>query len=428
MPLIVRQKVCIPCASSKRKCDKQLPECRRCLDKDMDCVYPQPRKQRRDTTARRSHASGDFVTSVINEAHTINGFEGWDGIEDISLDVSLSGFIDVSRSTLEGPVTGSSIPGLEHRIDMANAPSPWFLGEETWVLQQGKEEPDCVTSAELEPFIQAVNEMLKSWTKTGHNNFIHHRLYERGMPKCLQHAFTTLATYVGRTSAMEETILRIVEEHALTLVQEDCSTTIDAQGIQDHLGRILALFIYLFIRLFGSSVRLRASAEIQLPILRRWLTQIWTVSKEYRGEDQLLGQGPPFISSYFDIEYNASSELWRLWILTESVRRTHLVASTVANMYDVMAKGWAECSGAVMCTARRGLWEADSALKWYELSCTDSPLLVPSLQPEYYIAQFSADEFDEFVKLLWTFIVGADKVRCWIDKGRMDLPSNAISQ
>jgi hypothetical protein len=60
-------------------------------------------------------------------------------------------------------------------------------------------------------------------------------------------------------------------------------------------------------------------------------------------------------------------------------------------------------------------------MKWYELSCAKSPLLVPALQPGDYIAGYAADEFDGFVKLIWTFIVGADKVQCWIDKSRTDL-------
>ena len=103
------------------------------------------------------------------------------------------------------------------------------------------------------------------------------------------------------------------------------------------------------------------------------------------------------------------------------VRRTHLVAGTVANMYEIMVKGWVECSGAVMFTARKGLWDADSVMRWYELSCAKSPLLVPALQPGFYISSYAADEFDGFVKLIWTFIVGADKIQCWVDKSRTDL-------
>ena len=83
-----------------------------------------------------------------------------------------------------------------------------------------------------------------------------------------------------------------------------------------------------------------------------------------------------------------------------------------------MTKAWAECAGAVMFTARRGLWEAQSAEKWLELACAKSPLLVPSLQPGPLISQYAAEEFDEFVKMYWTFIVGVDKIQSWIDRSK----------
>ena len=139
-------------------------------------------------------------------------------------------------------------------------------------------------------------------------------------------------------------------------------------------------------------------------------------SETIQRADGLLSQRPfQWTTNEFEKEYNTSSELWKLWILTESVRRTHVIIDTIANTYQTMTKGWAECTGAVMFTARHGLWEAESAVKWLELSCAKTPLLVPSLQPGTFISQYAADEVDDFVKMFWTFIVGTDKMKCWID-------------
>jgi hypothetical protein len=290
-------------------------------------------------------------------------------------------------------------------------------------MHHSDQEPACVTDVELEPFIRAVEEMLQFWVRNGYNSFIHRRLYEKGMPTCLQDAFTTLAAYTGRSPAVKETILQIAEERSSALTRGDSPTAGGAQGILAHLARVQALFVYEFIRLFDGSVRLRASAEQQLPTLRQWVIRLWEVVKQYRGEDSLLSHRPPqWAAREFDLEYHASLEMWRLWILTESVRRTHVVVDTIANVYQTMTTGWADCTGAVMFTARRGLWEAESAVKWFELSCAEPPLLVPSLQPGPLIAQYAAEEFDDFAKMFWTYIAGKDKIQCWIDR------SNKISR
>lgn len=68
-------------------------------------------------------------------------------------------------------------------------------------------------------------------------------------------------------------------------------------------------------------------------------------------------------------------------------------------------------------TARRGLWEAESAMEWLKLSSSKSPLLVPSLQPGPVISQYEADNFDEFSKIVWTVIVGSEEIRYWNERG-----------
>lgn len=413
MSAIPRQKACIACADSKRRCDKQLPKCQRCLDRDVDCVYPQPKRRRRDPVARDSQAEELPALQNYADGDALGGgldFGGWGA----DLDVPLSDVMIPYVPTPSAPIADLSAQGVVLESGDISS-TPWFLRDETWVLHYGNHEPGCVTTVELESFIQAVEEMLQCWTRNGYNSFIHRRLYEKGMPTCLQDAFTTFATYNGRTPAVKEIILQIAEERASALVRQSPPTAGGAQGILAHLARVHALFIYQFIRLFDGSVRLRASAERQLPTLRQWVVLMWEAIKQ--AEYSSLGHRPlQWAASGFDREYDASSEIWRLWILTESVRRTHLVVDTIANTYQMMTRGWADCTGGVMFTARRGLWEVESSMKWFELSCAKPPLLVPSLRPGPLISQYAADEVDDFAKLLWTFIVGTDKIQCWVDR------------
>jgi hypothetical protein len=293
-------------------------------------------------------------------------------------------------------------------------------------MEHRDHDPDlsCGIQVELEPFILAVEDMLHSWVKNGHNGFIHRRLYyEQGMPTCLQDAFTTLAAYMARTPAVTQTILQIAEDRSLALVRQGYSPTTeggDAQGVLAHLARVQALFVYIFIRLFDGSLRTRAPAERQLSTLRQWVSQMWEASKQYSsGEDVFPVHRPlQWNASGFDSEYDTFSALWRLWILTESVRRTQLIVDTVANVYEIMTTGWADCTGLSMFTARRGIWEAQTTAQWFELSCTDVPLLVPALHPGPLMSLYPADEFNDFAKAVWPMIVGADRMQSWIERSR----------
>ncbi|KAI2783745.1 hypothetical protein F4815DRAFT_457775 [Daldinia loculata] len=428
MPAIPRQKACIACADSKRRCDKQLPECQRCLDRDVDCVYPQPKRRRRNPIARvsrpeelpaiQSHADADADADADVSGGGLD-FGDWGAMGAADLDVSLS---DVIMSYIPSPPAHvASQPTQRLALesdDISSTPCPWFLGDETWIMQHSQKQPATSANVELEPFIRAVEEMLHFWVRNGYNSFIHRRLYDKGLPMCLQDAFTTLATYVSRTQAMKETILQIAEWRSSALASQGPCAAGGAQGIRAQLARIHALFVYQFILLFDGSVRSRAHAEKQQPTLRQWVTQMCEVAKRYRGEDIFAqdNRPPQWTVSKFDREYDASSKMWQLWILIESVRRSQLIIDTISNIYDTLTKGWADCTGAVMFTARRGLWEADSAVKWVELSSAEEPLLVPSLQPGPLISQYNADEFDDLVQVVWTCIVGTDKMKSWIDK------------
>jgi hypothetical protein len=128
--------------------------------------------------------------------------------------------------------------------NISNTKCPWFLQDETWAMRLCTQEPDCIDIG-FESFIRAVDEMLQSWTRNGYNGFIHRRLYEKGMPTCVHDAFTTLATYIGRTPAIKEAILHIVQDRLFDLARKGVPPiTCDAQGILEHLARVQALFVF----------------------------------------------------------------------------------------------------------------------------------------------------------------------------------------
>jgi hypothetical protein len=407
-----RQKVCTPCAKSKRKCDQQLP-CERCIERDVECIYPPPKRRRHNLStlptpdfeqATTRYASGDEVN--YNEADwTLMG-----DVERYHLNAEI--FIPDSDLT---PQTIS--PTDQIGFPDSNDNEPWFLQPSTWILQNSTLRTTCSETIEHAPFVESVETMLHTWVRDGHCGFIHRRLYHQGMPTCMQDAFTTLAAYVGATPAVKGTVLQIADDRAAELVKLNVHAAGGVQEVMAHLARVQALFIYTFIRLFDGSVRLRASAQKQTPFLRSWIVSLHDAARALRLRhctaipSRATGSG-------IDLEYRASAELWSLWILVECVRRTHLTANSILNIYQTLTEGYAVCTGGMMLTASKELWDAVNVNKWFEMSCTEHAVLTPSLEPQMWLTGNTSETLDEFVRSCWTCVVGHDKLECWMERSR----------
>lgn len=418
MPANFRPKACRACSESKRKCDKQRPECRRCIDRGVDCVYPQPKPRHRRLISQLN----EYDAGQLNHGSDTSEYAASiDFLEDWGLPAA---------DSLEMPGTRTAFPldaaiptvGLDISHDFTVSSNVnslklfeplWFLREETWTLQSVSDAPACAAIIQLEPFVENVNEELRLWTKAGHNSFIHEQLYGKQMHPTLQLAFTMLCTYYSRTRAVEETVLRIAEERSSFLVRQQIPPQNDVRNLKTQLAQVFALFIYEFILLFNGSVRFRASAEEQLSALRQRVRHLYESAKTYKGEPH--HGSIQWAASEYEAQYESVVEAWQIWALIESIRRTHLIVETTLNIYEIVRTGFAECTGAAMLTVRSGLWETSSALRWFQICCEKAPLLVPSLEPEPILAKHDATEIDGFVKMYWKYLVGEERMKAWVN-------------
>ena len=424
MPPTIRLKSCLGCTKLKRRCDKQLPECQRCINRDVDCEYPQRKRRRREGSSHEipQIENSDQVDSQLLNLPDLPDLPNelpWDApnLDDILVPGDEE-FLPAGPNpqTHHDGLPDSSITPAQGAL--IHQTIPFFLRSETWTKQYGSTEPICMTFAELKPLVDAVKQMLHAWATKGHNSFIHPQLYTRGLPTCLQDAFTALCAYEARAPTVSDTILQIAQDRSAGLAAHTMPLAIDRDGIREQLAHVQALFILLFIQLWDGAISPRAHAERLIPTLRLWMTVLWQTVKEYRAHDLALSVDATDGSRCeFSKDFTTQSNLWHLWIVTESIRRTDILVTTVINTYEIMTKGWAECSGTDMFTARAGLWQAESALDWCELVDKKSPLLVPSFEPKQLMEQCNAEECDDFVKLFWGFIVGKERVEWWRKKG-----------
>jgi hypothetical protein len=369
---------CIACAKSKRKCGRQLPACTRCSTIGRPCVYP-PSTDRAASTPRRLLSSA-FRNSAPTQENIILA-EVLDNVavpvdnlnigDDLMLDLTFSS----ANVESAGPVP------LNNRLSAVASKADWFLAPATWKILQ---RPDTPVTGEygdamLRKYVGVLQSWFARWPAEGSNPFIHAHLYRTNFPACVQVAYATMATYVHRTTANTGTVLRIVEERAKDLLRDN-GAVLDRIGANDwiddsqedvdlfaQIARLHALAFYQDIGLFDGDVRARHVAEGRMAVLRNWAHKLIKSAAEPLAIDNAVAA---HIISTLPRQTTPLQRQWKLWILSESIRRTWLVAASLPSVYLALQQRWAVCPGGIMYTNRRGLWDAPSSIEW-EKQCLE---------------------------------------------------------
>jgi hypothetical protein len=268
---------------------------------------------------------------------------------------------------LEFPFKNSDFAAPSPLVEAPSAPATradWFLAPETWRIDHGVDTSAAATisKATMKKYVAEV----QSWVATGSNPFIHARLYSASFPACVQVAYATLASYIHRTPANTDAVLQTVEDRSNDLLQEsgDADEWADRRE-QDldlfaQLARLHALMVYQIIGLFDGDIRSRYVAEGHMAIQDSWAGKLLHSAAKALSCTQVVATHP---FGCLPGSSTPSQQQWYLWILSESVRRTWLVARSLSSVFALQQR-WAPCPGGVMYTNRSGLWNAASATEW----------------------------------------------------------------
>ncbi|KAK0380093.1 hypothetical protein CLIM01_02567 [Colletotrichum limetticola] len=333
MTRLSKQKACIACTESKRRCDKGLPSCSRCDDRDVDCHYPVTKRRRRPETFKPLPFSDPPAPAPasLQQQHSIpaampdtllfdaspltNGIWSmpWSDLDFTTPNLPLS---PATAFSLPPPkpatfpqqqlhhepyITKPDYPRLKSSVAASLAGSQWFLAPQTWRIDHWPAPPrDAYPVSVLTNFTRGLQAWVRRWVMDGHNPFIHRSLYTEGnhFPLCVQDAFAAASVYFHKTSLNEAFVHRILDERVTALlasqpaVESNDSMSVPLLETRDHLARVHALYVYTIIRLFDGSVSLRAAAEEHLPTLDLWSKQLWESAQ--RDADTLYrSQCPP---------------------------------------------------------------------------------------------------------------------------------------
>lgn len=395
MPLCLESKACDACAIAKRRCEKQLPHCRRCRSRGIECTYP-PTKP------------GSF--------NLLEGENTFAVERDISIFTPLS-FSDLSDLEKE---TDAGLPVLDlalaNSIVGAQSVPTWFTSSEAWSVSPYP----TVTAAELpisdiKHHIRNILQWLKQWVATGSNPFIHKRLYQTRFPQSIQDAYMALSCYFSKTDLNEQTVFRIIEDRVRRLVDGGLTGSSLENFLDTHeqLARVQALAMYQTICLYDGDIRLRHLAEGYIPVLKSWIQEMVV----YASQIPCLGR--MVVSSPYEnaaIEPSGENLLWYSWILAEGIRRTSMIAASIQSIYMIQRDGTVTCQGSMMFTTRQGAWDADSAYAWHKMCSEVNVGFLQLTETPKLFAKAAPDDVDEFAKMMLSITCGVSRVNMWIDR------------
>ncbi|KAK0719057.1 hypothetical protein B0T21DRAFT_60541 [Apiosordaria backusii] len=415
-----KRKTCIPCAKSKRKCDQSMPWCKRCVEKEIVCVYP-PRP------------GGLMPFPVDSDTGLVSD-------EPVPRPLIESGPVTSAPTSVSSSTNKGQYPQIpQRRVDFDSNYSPglspyrWFLSPGSWqhssaldahIMSLPPELEVSVSQDSLPHFINRHQEWLRLWTKEGHSPLIHRQLYRDLMPECIRDAYTARAAYdLAATPATKSLSLRIIQDRATELIHcqpdfranlagaESVNTQLGSLDVSSmmlgtftHLARTQALFVYHMTQLFDGDIRSRDQAETHMETLHRWACQMLesarldcttgevfescasssssSSSSPSSSGGLMPGAGlggigtssntagsaitpPSSTHNPFALPPNpAPHTLWQVWVIAESVRRTYISVSFVRAVYQTMKTQWSACSGGALFSALSGLWDAETGREW----------------------------------------------------------------
>ncbi|KAF2676628.1 hypothetical protein K458DRAFT_424599 [Lentithecium fluviatile CBS 122367] len=378
---------CIRCHEAKRKCDRVTPSCRLCRRKKLECIYP-------------SRRPSNFVP--IETAYDASSPPPEFNMLDFE---AMSNELTIT-STPPEPAQDPAIPSLAITLD---ARGSWFLAPETFTVDHTPMPlPPNFKLSDLKDFVRLIERWLATWITTGSNTFIHAHLYEGTFPSCLQIAFATFSAYLNRTPTTTAMILRAVNDQATALISASNEGGTSCKLLID-LARIHALLAYQIIGLFDGDIRSRHLAEKRAPHLSKALDRALenasaTLTRHLSANDVTVSLANPT---------SPTELLWQSWIVSESLRRTWLVAQGISASYDGLKLGWAPCKGDVMFTTREGLWAASEASLWTRM-CADGDVHFGGRFLTECLFDGAPEGVDEFGKAMMEAVFGRERFVEWL--------------
>ncbi|KAJ5762835.1 hypothetical protein N7533_001516 [Penicillium manginii] len=313
-----RQKSCIACAEGKRRCNRQTPDCSRCLAQGLVCTYKSAWPPKRQ-----------IISNQLQSSHLLEA-----GPESPPASSETLLFMPLDQFYIDD--TNVGIPWLTPMPSLLSIPSlsPAAIYPETTILDKWS----------TNQLLRNIKSYPQEFVITRKTPFIHSRLYDAYLPDAIQDAFTVLAAYSIKTSETEDLVFRILESKTTGLVEQDIHTS----TLPQILAAVHALMLFQIVQLFDGDIRQRSLAEQHMDILRIWAFQL----------QERAASLTPAIT-------------WQEWIVAESARRTIIFVMMIEGLYLSLKTGCCpnvKAMSILPFTSKTTLWDLGTSASWLEES------------------------------------------------------------
>ncbi|UPL02802.1 hypothetical protein LCI18_013736 [Fusarium solani-melongenae] len=453
-----RQKSCHVCARSKRRCDKRIPSCTRCVEKGLSCVYVnypstrscQPMGGQSSSTVLFPDLDSSstttwpssmelYVDPGIDLERLPDYYRGFQTskdtlIQDIDVLNSLSPDFDFNNlmNHMSVDQASGSIQMQTSELETArlsSLPPPLDQSVQCFFYEQKAMSDTC---ANLDPWsihdptsrvgftIATFKEFPALLVREHELPFLHRHLYRSHIPHAALALYSVVTIWTNRTDGNRACAIRSLCEAADELVgmpgrsQGKGKAVIQTLPLEtmdltqsltplDKLARTQALLIYQQIRVFDGDITLQAQAERDMGTLETWIEDLETY-RDNLAEMCLLEEGtlrgqPP--------------RSWDEWIFAECVRRTILLGYgfiSLVSMLKTVGIGGTPVPGRSAAvhrwTASKYLWEAASSDAFMTAWRETRQHIIQNFSIQRLPGSIKVTDTDHMIKLLLTWVLG----------------------
>lgn len=392
------RKSCLACAQSKRRCDKGLPKCQRCLAKNTDCEY----NGRYAGRLRQTTGSNVDVNIAVAEPFA----------EELSSDWQLQRSPAVPAAAILSPYISDTFFSFSNDpFNLESIPQDGFLSEvviEDTIARQSPNDIGRITSgttaqARVEFAAKKLAVVPKTFSQQGQTMFIHRCLFQDRSPPALQDALSACALYCLKNTENQVLVFRNLEHRRQQLIANIEPLLAPRM---DLLEALQALILYQIISLFDGDIRLRAQAEADEPVLLLWASQLNLRTRQVK---------PPLAPTEAQFPPGRTSLSWRCWLIEESIRRTVITAFMLKGVYSYLKLGYDTAPDLRMSfTAQAALWNSQSEISWQRARGERDWLEVRVTHWDEAIAKAKPDDLEELGVLIMVMLKGREATGKWL--------------
>lgn len=405
MSSTTRHKSCVRCIQTKRKCDRTLPRCQRCVARGSECHY----------LNRHRHRPQPSSNLAVDQSAPIS--EPWDGQPYSNWQLQqyhgepttllASGLDNAVFEYPNHPFNLGSMPDDAFSFDGSqdNAAQPVPSSTDRNVIRSTT--PDTALQARVEFVAKRLAAVPRTFAEQGQTMFIHRMQFQQTCPRALQDAMSLCALYCIKGVANQTLVFQNLEHKCQQLIE---STNVLLASKIDLLAALQALLLYQILRIFDGDIRLRAHTEADEHIMIQWANQL----KAYMSDEEKATSLAQHSTDTSLITIACKSD-WQSWLVDESIRRTVITSFMLKGIYSFLKLGYdTPVDLRFHFTALAALWGAQSDIGWRRAQEERERLEINVTKWNEAMVKARPVDLEDLGILIMTMLWGPEATRLWL--------------